>query len=454
LSLRRSSFGIALYMLTVFLFPNAWWWGKELFETGIRWNLTAALILGAAVLLDGRSRSGGWSVRSRQVLLLLLLYAVNATIVHFLFANNPPRSFNGMQLLWKQVGLFVLILAALKDEFDLKVMIYSIFLGCLYIGYEIVINDRGHFSESRLMGIHLPLLNEANYLAAALCLSLPLGAWLLFFGKRWEKILALVALPLIGDVVLRCNSRAAFLSLIVAGTWVLICSRGRLRRIALAGAALAVLALPFMMKDPDIKERFMSTFVSSEERDASAQSRLDMWTQGAKMIMDYPLGSGAEAAFKSDLGLKYAREAGIYKRFAVHNGYLDIAAGWGVQGLLLYAGAIWLSWRTIRRARRSARLRSRDAATFLGICIEASLLVGLVNAVFASNLDHEYFLWFMAMGLGYAQIFSSSGREEDELVDEDDEDASAGDGPMAWDPVPGPMDEVYGGREPAGASAP
>jgi len=416
LSLTRSSWGICLYMLTYYVTPYWWWWGKGLLQFGLLpFNLIAALIFAAAVFLDARRHPTDRHWATARVGLTLLFYGINAIVVHYLFASNVEKSFEMLELLWKQMGLFLLLLLSLRDEFDFKVFLYAILGGALYLGYEIVLNERGHFEDGRLT---LPLYNigDENYLAGLLCLAIPLGGYFLLLGNRYEKVFAVLSLPLILDTIIRCNSRGAFLALLMGAACLLIRARGKARRYALIGCALGGVAAFALLGDPEIVDRFLSTFDPAAERDSSAQSRLDYWRLGGEMIMDYPLGSGGEAAFKSDLGLKYVRKVGLFKYRAVHNGYIDIAAGWGVQGFLLYASVIFFAWRRLRVGVVDARLHDDAKHSFLGVCIEAALVTQLVAAMFISSLDGEYFFWWIAMALAYGRIFYPIN---DETVEDD-----------------------------------
>jgi len=435
LVLHRSSWAIPLYMLTFYAHPPGWWWGRGALTTiGIRWNLVAALIFAVGVLLDLRRNPEDAQGATRRVLKLLLLYAIVASAVHFLLVRGPSadihRSYEGLVLLWKQFGLLFLMCLAVRDEFDLKLLIYSLVVGAGYIGYEVVVNNRGHFEGSRLEGIQIAGAAESNYMAGLLCLSLVMGGCLLLIGKRREKIVALLLLPLIFDVILRCNSRGAFLALIVAGAWLVIRSRARIRRYALAAIALGGLAAFVQIGDQRIIDRFMSTFVSAEERDVSAQSRITLWREAVKMIGDYPLGSGAEAAFKSHRGVHYLYDIGIPGTKAVHNGYLDIAASWGLQGLIIYLAAIFFAWLYLRAAIVQVHSRGDERIAFLGVCIEAALITQLGACMFISSLDGEWFYWWIAMALGYHRIFAGdvvddsgdNGEEaEDQLESQPDE---------------------------------
>lgn len=436
MTFRRSAWGVPLYMCTYFAHPPNWWWGHGFLTTsGIRWNLMAALIFAAGVIFDPRPKGERTEASTTRTFWILLIYALNASFVHLTGANNPERSWEGLILMWKQVGLFVLIWLSLRDEFDLKLLMYSIIIGSLYIAYEVVFNGRGHFVGSRLEGVGIPGAQESNYLASLLSLSIPIAGGLLLVGNKWERALAFCAIPLVLEVILRCNSRGAFLGLIVGGAWLVMRAHGRIRKLAMAGVALGGIAGYMMVGDIRIFDRFMSTFAPQEERDRSAESRLTYWTCALDMISDHPLGSGAEAAFKSERGVEYLSRYGEYRFRAVHNGYLDIAAAWGIQGLALFIAAIVVARRGARCTITWARSQSQEVIAFVGVCIDATLVVQLINCMFISSLDGEWFYWWIAMGLAYRRIYAvgvshvrdmlNTTEVVEEIVDEDTPPESA-----------------------------
>ena len=416
LAMLRPAWGVALFLMTFYASPHFWWWGDGV--TGIignRANLIAALIFAVAVLVNGTSTAERLTQTQRNLLLILLVYALNATMVHLFFAANPPRSLNGMTMLWKQVGLLLLMVLSVRDSRDVEILIGSIITGTLYIGYEAVINDRGSITASRLEGIGAPGAAESNYLAGLMLLAVPLAGYWLFFGSWKLRLLAVPALVLIFEVILRCNSRGAFLATLAAGGWLLIAARGRARKYALYGVVLGLAAAFFMIGDQDIVDRFWTTFASGEERDHSAESRIDFWGAAVRMIAAHPVGSGAEAAFKSDLGAGYisAYHAG---HKAVHQGYLDIAASWGLQGLALYMGAIVISFVVADRRVREARRQGDDRTAFLGACIQSTLIGQLLSSMFISSLDGEWFFWTFALTTAYAKVYVGNPQQTCVLI--------------------------------------
>jgi O-antigen ligase/polysaccharide polymerase Wzy-like membrane protein len=414
LTLSRPAYGFALYLLTFFANPTYWWWGDELPES-IQWNLYSGwifLIAGALHSLsspkDEAPKSGsGW------VNIFAIGMVVNATAVHLLLAPDYAVSFESYLLLVKFVLLYFMIVASARTPRDYRLLIWSIVLGATYVGFEITVNDRGHFATGRLEGAGVPGAKMANNLASLFVTAMPLAGSLFFVGTRWEKILAALSGPFILNVVLLCNSRAAFLGMAASACAFLIAVPGRARKQALYGLSLAGIVTFFLLGDPDILARFGTIFVSSEDQlDHSAASRLTYWTAGLNMIADHPLGAGGYG-FKRAYASQYLAEVGVdVNARSVHNGFINDAAEWGLQGLalhLLFIGSgVWLMLR-VSRYRNS--IGDRYGAVTCAAMIGA-MVAFLITCVFGDFLDAEWGYWIVALMVGYARLYGPEAEKE------------------------------------------
>lgn len=402
-SLHRPAYAVAFYMLTFFAAPNLWWWGKALPD--LRYAIIAGLVLLVAVLLRPRGNAET-PYRFGAVHVVAILMAANATFVHFLLASVPAVSLDNYVQLLKLVLLFFLIWRAIQERTDFRIVIMSLALGAAYIGYEVTINHRGSFTGSRLEGVGAPGADTSNGLACLFVTVLPLvGSLLIHSGKR-HKLAAVVAAPLALNVVLLCNSRGAFLALIGSALSFLLLARGRARKDAIKALALGAVALFLLLGDPKILDRFATTFAGSEDRDASAASRMDFWRAGLKMIGDFPLGDGGNS-FKTVRGSYYISQVTGNEAIdrALHNGYLTEATEWGLQGLLLrlifIAAAASAAYKTIRRCLTESR--SQDA--LVGVCLVAGLVGYLIANMFGSYILSEWGYWMVALLIRYSDVY-------------------------------------------------
>jgi hypothetical protein len=404
MSLRRPVWALALYFLTFFAAPQFWWWGDEL--PSMRYALWAGFLLLGAVALSPIAGVPN-PERAKKVQVASFLMLANALVVHLLLAIRPDISLEVLVEFAKFVLLYFLISAAIKDRNDLQTAIAVAALGAAYIGWEVTINERGDFNGSRLEGVGAPAAQTANSLANIMLVMLPLTGSL-FLQKSWKwKIVSIVSAPLVLNVLLLCNSRGAFLGLIGTGIGFVLAARGKTRKRALQTMVFASVVLFFMLGDPDILNRFVTTFVGDEARDNSAASRMTFWSAGLSLLWDHPLGAGG-GAFKWGVGVNYlAALVGVADAEArsLHNGFLTEATDWGVQGFLLkmfaFAVAMGIAYRTTEKCRREERLL--DA--LLGLCIVTTAIGFLIHCMFGAFLDHEWGYWILALLVRYGALY-------------------------------------------------
>jgi O-antigen ligase len=404
MSFRRPVWALALYFLTFFAAPSFWWWGDEL--PVLRYALWAGyILLGSVVIVRPPGVANLPAADTMRTAAILM--AVNAGIVHLLFAVDRTISLEVLVEFCKYLLLYFLISAAIRDRADLHRAIAVIALGAAYIGWEVTINGRGDFSGSRLEGVGAPAAQTSNSLANVLLVTLPL-AGSLFLQKSWKwKTVAIVASPLILNVLLLCNSRGAFLGLIGTGISFVLVSRGKTRKRALQTMALGSIVLFLLLGDPDIMNRFVTTFTGSAERDNSAASRLTFWQAGLRMLNDHPLGAGG-GAFKFALGSKYLSElVGVEDADSrsLHNGFMTEATDWGIQGLALKMFAFFIALRIAYRTAEKARKEERLLDALLGICLVTTAIGFLIHCMFGAFLDHEWGYWILALLVRYGALY-------------------------------------------------
>lgn len=402
-SLARPIWAIALYFLTFYAAPQLWWWGDQVPRA--RYAFWAGGILLLAVALY-RSREKQSPERVKLAYRVAIAWAVNLIAVHVFLSNGSSVNLNNLIELLKFTLLYFLFEAAISEKRDLRTALMAIALGAGYIGYEVTINERGTFSASRLEGVGAPGADTANGLASLMLASLPLAGTLFVSGTVRERLVVLLTAPLILNVVILCNSRGAFLGLIAAGLTLIFLARGETRKKALQVALLGSVLLYLLLGDPEILQRFATTFVGSEERDNSAASRLVFWEAGLRMLWDHPLGAGG-GAFKYHYATDYLRQAGSDEAArSLHNGYLTDATDWGVQGLALkltfFAVALLAAFRTSERNRRAGH--HEDA--LIGLSLIAGNVAFLVCCVFGSYLSNEWAFWNLAFLTRYAVVYA------------------------------------------------
>lgn len=407
------------YLQTVFAAPQFWWWGKSVPSVALfGWSLWLGLLIIVSLLITGNTQRGAPRTTSETICFFCLaLASLNVAWVQFFLADSPEYSYRYADIFWKTSLLLFLFYRSIRNMDDLMLILNAIFIGCASIGYQVVAGKQGYVHKGRLEGIAIPGASDSNLISGILLMGLLIGGYLvLTIPGVWKKALYIAGSVLILETILRNNSRGCYLGLIASGLVFLVFSSGRARKYAAIGGLLGVVAIFLMAKNQGIWDRFYSTFAEEEERDGSAQSRLDYWTAAIDMISSYPLGSGGEAAFMSPRGMSFISHITNAPR-AVHNGFLDIAASWGVQGFILFFIVTILSLGTVLTTSRRSK-QSDDLQTHLLCALLLSMAIGqLVIALFLSSLDCEMPLISLALCLVSWRVYSNQRLD---LLSEDD----------------------------------
>ncbi|MFN6303001.1 MAG: hypothetical protein ACK42H_12495, partial [Planctomycetota bacterium] len=131
-----------------------------------------------------------------------------------------------------------------------------------------------------------------------------------------------------------------------------------------------------------------------------------------------------------------------------HNGYVNIAAGWGVQGFLLLISAIFVSATSTFLSMLRLDPRRHEKTNFLGACVLAAIFGQLVSTVFGDYLDGEWFLWLAAFGLVYSSAIDRLLQAERETEIEESQEYLETESPdELWDSPLNPEDR-YSDRNP------
>ena len=406
--------------MTFYLSPTMWWWGGGfLTSISMRWSLIGALVVAASVFINWQHAPSFRRV-DRWFVVCLALYVVNGFFVNALLADLPEVSSREFDLLWKTCGLAVLFKMALWKIEDLHIVMMAIMLLSAFIGYSVIMTGAGDIERGRLEGLNFPGASGSNGAAAILIIAFPIvGYFFITNPIKYSRIIALLMAPLILDTVLRCNSRGAYLGAAVSGVVIIMGARGPSRRYAVMIMAAGILAFFIQAQDGKIWERLISITVSAEERDKAASGRIEYWKAGVRMISDYPLGSGGRSAFTSPRGMSYLQHLNETKFRSVHNGYLSIIAGWGIQGFTCYAIAMIAACQALWRSLVKRSPFKDPQQTLLGACILGALCGQGVCAMFGDYLDGEWFVWLAVFGLVYDHFneLSDAHGEADDFDD-------------------------------------
>ena len=401
-ALANPLFGLFGYLLEYFQRPALYWWGDEVPD--LRWNFTIAAVTAGAYLV--RRGSLPAPVRDTWVPLgLLLLQAINTTFVTQFFAVDPELSLRWSTQFWKLVVTFFLFSGIVRTPRALDLVIMFMIIGAGYWGWDALDNRR---VRGRLEGIGSGDTQNSNLLAAHLLTIIPMMILVAAMKKKpmWMRVVAIVATPLVINLLILGNSRAATLGLLVAGASAFVLVRRGLRKHIVMGALAAGLAL-FVLADPQFIARQQT--ISSAD-DNSSQSRLDLWRGAVGMIADYPLGAGGRGFHV--LSPRYVpelQESNDGEGRSSHNTYIQVAAEWGLQGLALFLAFIGYTFFLLHRV-RSERAEA-DWPYFVSLGLQLGLIGTLTAGFFSNRFFGESIYWLCALATSLYCMTQPSHRE-------------------------------------------
>jgi O-antigen ligase len=233
--------------------------------------------------------------------------------------------------------------------------------------------------------------NNCNAIALVTCVGL--SAFLGLAAERWwQRALAFTSTALMVHAILFSFSRGGMLSLCVTGlvAFLLIPKRP----IYYLGFAIALVGA-IQLAGPQVVARFGTAFASSEERDYSGESRLQLWSACIDSIQKRPFGVGP-----SNWG-EAVTEYGFGRGKLAHSLWLQLGAELGVVGLILIA---WFYGGTVRRlwplTREWTRVPDPWFRHFARMVV-ASLTGFTVSAQFVSLdlLEQPYYVALIGAGL-------------------------------------------------------
>ena len=382
LALTNPIFGIVNYVLVYQMNPTNTWWGRPLSDIGIRFSMLAAAttILGLAIgrkhVPSIRPIVSPWEI---GVFLLVALGALGLAIGY----EYGPHTVTVFEKLWKMM-LFVIVIGRIATTRpNVKIFLWSLVIGTLYIAYDAYTAPPSSFWLGRLESIGGPDFATTSGTGAHLSAMLPLIGVVFLITPSWKlRALAAVTGALAVNAIIMCRTRSAFIGLAAGAVIaVLAAPKARRYRIHLMIGVGSVLA--FSMADEHFITR-MKTLTDPNliENDPAAATRVRIWQLAAEIIADHPMGVGP-GNFTRIIG-DYQKDH--YKRSS-HNTVVVCLTELGVIGgivlMLMVVGSMGYLYKTARLAERS------DAPLETKMMVYGSLIA--VVTYFVTGLGTERF---------------------------------------------------------------
>jgi probable O-glycosylation ligase (exosortase A-associated) len=417
-------FGFLTYVSFAILKPDAMWpWSVP----PARYSLAIA---GCMLIGWACTRQATFKLGRSIVPVTLISVFVGWSFIGAFYPYHQDLAWEFVERIVKIVIPMIIGLTLITSVKELKQLAWTILTAQGYMAFEM---NSYYFSGYNLLRWEGFGGMDNNSAAIALVTGIGLAFFLgVHSEKLWHKGVAFFFAALMANAILFSFSRGGMLGMIVAGMGAFIVIPKRPRTYAILGIAVIAAAV---MAGPEVRERFMTTFVKKKggEREASAQSRVDLWSDCIDVMKKNPVmgcGPNQWPMIASTYGWPHGKEA--------HSLWMQTGAELGLVGLGLYLGfyltAIALIWQlTWKRTHVSDPWFKHIARmSFTGLCgfVVSDQFVSL------ESLEIPYYTALLGLGvlklnsrpryLANLEEFEDSLVDSDEGADSEDPDSSDG----------------------------
>ena len=384
--------GLLGYLFTYNINPVSQWWGITLVRWGVRYSLLLAVATGLGIIFQRSKLKFNKLFESQEILLIVFLGIIWLSIL-LGFGFNQAES-NAV----KMAKVVIVLLMASHIITDIKryeIMIWTLILAGLYLGYETYIAPGWMFHGARLdYGVGGSDFSEGNFLGAHFAMLLPFIGIMFLKGGWKTKAICLASGVFVVNSIILCRSRGVFLGIIAGVIAAVVFSVPGYRRKILAVVGIGLVGA-ILLTDPGFWTRMEHIDVNVSQMDTSSQGRILAWKTALSMSLDHPLGVG-EGNFKSYVG-RYNREIAGKD---THNTFLRCLAELGFQGAFVFLLLIGNAFRIVFLLKKDIALLP-DKKDFMWhiYALKVALITYLVAGMFITHTYVEEFYWLLMFPL-------------------------------------------------------
>lgn len=375
---------LCLYVFIEYVRPQSMYPVLDVLPWGM---LTLALVLGARML---QPRAG--LLGNGQTWLLMALWIV--ILLSWATAFRPWASIDHMKFLLNWFLLYGLILTTVTSErrFLLFLLLYFLWnfkmsqhgattwagRGFGYSGWGVA-GAPGWFGNSGEFGTQMVIFASLSF-----CFWMGIRHHV---GRFMRTALLLLPLTAVMSVI-ASSARGNLLALAAAAIWLVLSAKRTRGRALLFGAVAAVAA--YALVPPE----FLADFQTAGE-DNTSIARLTRWKAGLDILAENPWFGIGPGNWMEYYPMHYPRESSAEGWGIPHNIFIDVAAGYGYTGLILFAAMILCMFLQNRKTRRLALEMDSSPLFWLARGFDAATVGFFAGAMFMSIFWYPMF-WLQA----------------------------------------------------------
>jgi putative inorganic carbon (hco3(-)) transporter len=384
--------GVYGYIAEYCINPASAWWSGPFKAFGTRYSLVLSIITALGLILHRSNLQYGKRLFCRQELFILffggivlfsLIYAGGITD-RYMNIDHPSLKFT-------KILIFVFLMThIITNRRKLAGLFWVLIISSLILGLQAYYTPRSAFIKGRIEGIGGADFSEANYFAAFMATMLPIIGIIFYTCKNlFGKFICFTSAAFTANAIVLSRSRGAFLGLAFGIITAFTYAPKRYRLKILICLILGISG-GIYVTDTQFIERISTINKSDESRDESAQSRLDIWAAGVKMVIDHPLGVGSGNWYDN---ITYYIQT--YGKLDSHSTYVKCAAELGIHGLIIFATILITAFRSLQWFKnKSAPPDDHDKLVLMSFAIKVSMMIMLTCCITMTLLYAE-FLWII-----------------------------------------------------------
>lgn len=401
--------------------PERQWWAGPVNQLALRYSFTLAACTAAGILLTRARVTFRGGLLHPQQKLILIFFAI--VWIMTIFSPDTLGRYNNTDhpsVKLTKVIIFTFMLCHVASNLkDLNRVIMMLVIGAFILGEKAYSMPRSAFVGGRLERVGGADFAESNFLAAFLVALLPIIGVEYLRASRYMKLIPLVSGVLVTNTIVLARSRGAFLGLALMATVAVLYAPRHLRRKIYLGLILAV-AGGYYLTDEQFFGRMSTIAADEEERDESANERLETWQAGLRMIMDNPQGIGTGNWYQM-IG-KYDEK---YSYRDSHSTYVKLFAEQGVLGGVVFVAVVFNAFLTLHRVRRRSEALPEELLKdfqYLSLGFTLSLAGFLLCCFLITLLYMEALWWFLVLPVCLERSLDQAEQEWLDAHPDDDDD--------------------------------
>ncbi len=392
---------VGLYAFTLLLYarPNEWVPGLGSFPLVKMITVLISLVYLAARISRGEQLTI-WPLELKMLLVILTL-----AILFIPFAQSKADSLDSLsEPFIKLVIIFTLLLNVIDSRERLRSLLKLIVVCGTVISVGAVRSLLiGQFAKGRIEGIVGGMFQNANDLATAINILLPLAVVLALTSSGFIRLIYGLCATLMLAAIIVTFSRAGYLGL-GALTVVMLWKLRRRHRVLPFAAILLLLIALFVVMPGGYASRLSAAMLESKDKTESTDNRVEVIIKGFQVALAHPIiGVG--------MGNFY-----LYSRhdLKAHNSYLEIWAELGLLGLAAYLTLIIAPLRSLKRIENDT-FKSPEAKEveyfYLSIGLQAAIVSYVICSAF-SSIEYQWFMYYpVAFAVALRGIHTNRNRD-------------------------------------------